>query len=768
MNKSTLKLALLPLFITTGPLPAAAIGKVHTFGKNAPFTVNELPAGSQLRRQLDALPESIRKQAMQHLHEFNFPEEDAEHLNVSPTGRIFYTDPPPAKAKPSSPLIMRAEPQSMAALPEIDVFKLHTHPGSKNRVFLDFDGMILTGTEWNVEAGRRTLRASPFDLDGNSSTFNTAERTAIHEIWHRIAEDYAPFNIDVTTEAPVGFTQTTGHILFTRSRDTMGYLMPSYDAGGIAFSGVWDDPEYVSAYSPALVYYDNLGNSDSDSMAEAGAHEFGHNFGLSHDGTSSSGYYEGTGSGFVSWAPIMGVSYYDQVTQWSKGEYPNANNKEDDVAIIGGLLGVLADDHGNDLATASQLQLDSDGKISVTTPQTDPGNTDPYNKGIIGSRADIDMFFFDTQGGTINFVIEPAWTAFYRNETRGANLDIKATLYNSAGTALKIDDPTNDTDANITTSLGKGRYYLAVEGVGNSLTPYSDYNSMGKYYISGAITAPDTEPPTPNPMTWAYPPTLLTDTSITMTANTATDNLSAVQYQFVCTYGGSGCVSSAWQASPSYVAKNISKGTYRYVAKARDASGNETASSEERAVLPNVLAATDDHASVAEDQFVIIYVLDNDTDPNGGKLTISRYTQGANGKVIKKQGGLQYKPNKNFNGTDGFSYTVANSRKGSATATVNLTVTPINDAPKAKNDSVTLRTNGFIEIQPLSNDSDIDGDTLKVSSVSSGKKGVASNNGGTISYQAGQQTGIDKFTYSISDGHGGTAQAVISVSIKKP
>ena len=56
--------------------------------------------------------------------------------------------------------------------------------------------------------------------------------------------------------------------------------------------------------------------SGAKNLAEAASHEVGHNLGLSHDGTASTGYYSGQGA----WAPIMGVGYYKPITQWSKGE----------------------------------------------------------------------------------------------------------------------------------------------------------------------------------------------------------------------------------------------------------------------------------------------------------------------------------------------------------------------------------------------------------------------------------------------------------------
>ncbi len=71
-------------------------------------------------------------------------------------------------------------------------------------------------------------------------------------------------------------------------------------------------------------------------IAEAASHEIGHNLGLNHDGqtTSTAGYYTGHGSGATGWAPIMGVGYSKEVTQWSKGDYANANNQQDDMSVL--------------------------------------------------------------------------------------------------------------------------------------------------------------------------------------------------------------------------------------------------------------------------------------------------------------------------------------------------------------------------------------------------------------------------------------------------
>ena len=78
---------------------------------------------------------------------------------------------------------------------------------------------------------------------------------------------------------------------------------------------------------PLVSAVDALGAGNEKYVAEAASHEAGHNMGLSHDGTSTAAYYGGQGSGATGWAPIMGVGYYKNLSQWSKGEYALANNK---------------------------------------------------------------------------------------------------------------------------------------------------------------------------------------------------------------------------------------------------------------------------------------------------------------------------------------------------------------------------------------------------------------------------------------------------------
>jgi PKD repeat protein len=465
--------------------PEHAAGSPPMFGKGHPFDIGDLPPG-RTRDRLEKLPPPARERAMEWLQRFEFPAADLDSLEIDAEGGVLYVDPvPPAPAPGEEPGAgadgTAAEPAAASAVD--DAFVLHSRPGAPNVVYLDFDGHVISGTAWNGADG--PLYARPFDLDGSPSTFSEGERAAIAEIWHRVAEDLAPFDIDVTTEEPPAFDSNTGRVLITRSSDEYGTAMPYSTAGGVAYVGVYGSSNYAY-YSPALVYYNNLAKATTY-IAEASAHEFGHNLGLSHDGNGSTTYYAGHGSGYTSWAPIMGNSYYNNVTQWSNGEYSGANNTQDDVALIASKLRWAGDDHGDSLNNATPLVVGSDGQVFASNPELDPHNLNPANKGVIDDAADQDLFVFSIPAGLVDLSVTPAWDAFYRTSKRGANLDIQARLMNAQGQVLASSDPTSDTDAAVTASVPTGVYYLAVTGVGNG--NYSDYASAGQYHVVGSVPA---------------------------------------------------------------------------------------------------------------------------------------------------------------------------------------------------------------------------------------------------------------------------------------
>src|SRR4051794_7171510 len=176
--------------------------------------------------------------------------------------------------------------------------------------------------------------------------------------------------------------------------------------------------------------------------------------------------------------------------------------------------------------------------------------------------------------------------------------------------------------------------------------------------------------------------------------------------------------------------------------------------------------ANDDSTTVAEDGTIDIAVLGNDTDAGGDTLSVASVTQGLHGTVtINPDKTVKYTPAANYNGSDSFTYTVSDGNGGSATGTVTITVTSVNDAPVANADSATVAEDGAINVAVLGNDTDTDGDTLSVSSPTRRSSDpVAINPDKTVRYTpAANYNGSDSFTYTISDGHGGSATGTVAI-----
>lgn len=452
----------------------------------------DLPS-SRLRSQLDQLPSASQFRALGWLKSFHFTAQDLPWMHVDPSGAIYYADPAATPSMTTATVLPAGITTTAANIP-INPFPsnlvFHSRPGAPNILYLNFCGETVTNTQWNTTEGRTQFQAIPFDTDSDTTTFSDNEQRAIRNIWERVSEDYAPFNIDVTTERPSTFTSRTAHALITRHTDKDGNLNPASDSGGVGYVNVFATTSY-SKYRPVWIYHDNLAQQESY-IAEAASHEVGHNMGLSHDGTTSgTEYYGGHGSGETSWGPLMGTGYGRNVSQWSKGEYYQANNKQDDLATIAGKLTYRADDHGNTLPTATRLVVSDGTNILSTTPASDPSNIHPENKGILERNTDVDVFSFITGTGPVMLTVHP-WIVPSAT-TRGGNLDVRLQLQDESGTLLLTVDPSEQTGAEIRTNLVQGRYFLSIlnAGTGTPLNSspdgYTAYGSIGQYFIEGSV-----------------------------------------------------------------------------------------------------------------------------------------------------------------------------------------------------------------------------------------------------------------------------------------
>lgn len=397
-------------------------------------------------------------------------------------GRLLFVDeglaPPPQETTTvaSTGTVAVAAPYALS-----DTFLLHSKPGSQRVIYLDFDGYVATGSAWNAGI----INAAPFDLDGVPSSFSTTEQERIQYIWQRVADDYAPFDVDVTTQEPtadaLNRTSSTDQQYGMRSVITRNNFGACTGCGGIAYVGVFDsysstNPTY---YQPAWTFFDALGSGNEKYVAESISHEVGHTLGLSHDGTATATYYAGQGSGATGWAPIMGNSYYQPVTQWSKGEYPGANNFEDQIAVIqsnGALL--KSDDFGSSIATAASLGgTASSGVVTVN------------QSGLIERSTDLDYFNCASGAGLLQITVTPG--------VRSPNLAASIALLDAAGNVVASANPAGALAAAISVNVPAGVYFLKVDGVGKGdlVTGFSDYDSLGQYQLTGSYAASPYLPP---------------------------------------------------------------------------------------------------------------------------------------------------------------------------------------------------------------------------------------------------------------------------------
>jgi PKD repeat protein len=467
----------MPVWAQGGPQSAS-----RGLSQKPPFPAIELPEKQRGQRAIDLLGGRLPEVAAWY---GKSPAEFASILRrdrnawLDRQGRMFYQEDLDAPLKADAPASAPTLTASGSLAPLDQTFLLHSRSGSKRTIYLNFRGATLTNTAWNTSS-QPTITALPFDTDGVPYSFSTAELERIQYIWQRVAEDYAPFDVDVTTEAPPADRLTRSG----SGDDTYGTTVLitkrtfyNCSCGGVAYLSVFDDTS--DYYKPALVFYDALGSGNEKYVAEAISHEAGHNTGLHHDGTSTTGYYSGHGSGATGWSPIMGVGYYKELVQWSKGEYPDANNKEDDYVVMASNgVTVRADDHGNTTATAT--------RIAGTTVN---GITTIEAGGVIERAGDIDVISFVAGAGTISLSVAPA--------RRSANLDLRAELRDGSGAVIASANPVDTLGATMSATTAGGTFFVTVTGVakGDLASGYSNYGSLGEFLLSGTVAAAASQPP---------------------------------------------------------------------------------------------------------------------------------------------------------------------------------------------------------------------------------------------------------------------------------
>ena len=184
--------------------------------------------------------------------------------------------------------------------------------------------------------------------------------------------------------------------------------------------------------------------------------------------------------------------------------------------------------------------------------------------------------------------------------------------------------------------------------------------------------------------------------------------------------------------------------------------------------------AVDDEAKTVVNVAIDVAVLDNDTDAEGDALTITEIDQPAHGTAgIGEDQKIRYEPKPGFVGSDSITYKVVDGYDGETTAKLTVRVeaaSTTNQPPVAQNDRIATQLRKTVQINVLNNDSDPDGDALKIVEVSK-LPGVELTiiAGQTISATPSSSVvGLVSFTYSVEDTGGLRATATVALVVEAP
>lgn len=352
---------------------------------------------------------------------------------------------------------------------------LDSNPGAPATLYLDFNGNF--ESDWFILNGDgsqqhfKNITTPTFDTDGDPTRFSAAEQATIKEIWQRVSEDYAPFNINVSTDYYGSFNNGQAvHVVIGGSNND--WL--KQNASGISSIGSFHDAAPNTVFVFDLMAWARDGDTDGEghllngvaAIANTASHEAGHSFGLLHhslynvDGDKMFEYDPGTSG----WTPIMGNNLAADRTTWDADPTdlgPNTNQRDLDViSSAANGFGFRPDDHGNTQATADALTSGP----SVLSPLT--------GKGIIGNMFDVDAFKFTTAAGTLKIVVNAA--------PFGPNLIPIAQLW-SGSKLISNANAGGLTQSIINVNVPAGTYYVLVKSFG-------DYGDLGQYTVS--VTTP--------------------------------------------------------------------------------------------------------------------------------------------------------------------------------------------------------------------------------------------------------------------------------------
>ena len=174
--------------------------------------------------------------------------------------------------------------------------------------------------------------------------------------------------------------------------------------------------------------------------------------------------------------------------------------------------------------------------------------------------------------------------------------------------------------------------------------------------------------------------------------------------------------------------------------------------------------AKDDGFSLNQDTIALFDVLANDSDPDGNPLTITTVSTPAHGVASVSGGKVSYQPLPGYVGVDSFSYTIADDKGATGSAIANITVRSTNRQPVAVEDTYYVNAISATALNVLGNDFDPDGDALTIVSFTQPSTGsIKLGSNGSLVFTPVRPFLATQFSYTVSDGKGGTATAIVTL-----
>ncbi len=418
-------------------------------------------------------------------------------------------------------------------------FRLHSKADAPLKIVLNFEGANITGSRWNTTKLRR-ITAGAFNTDRRRG-FSAAERTAIQYIWQRVAEDFAPFDVDVTTEN-VAASALAGKgvvVMVTPSIKSLCNcaLLAHVDSFGSGYE------------APLFVFANNLNGASEKSVAEAISHAVGRSLGLGADpAITGQSRFEGHGSGAGGWAPIMGNASFKELTQFTNGFYQGGDRLwssfEDEFKLMDRYLARRADEAGENLTEAAKLE-----------PAIAEGRARAAIQGVLQREGDVDVFTLDAAAGNLSATLAP--------HARGANTRLKLTLLNTGG----VIQPTRQADTapgSFSWTVPGGTYFLKVEADTASFA----YGNLGNYRLSAEYTPNGGARPVA--VIKASPATGSAPLEVQFDGTGSTDDQEITSYLWTIT-GGTSTISPSTNSTTAHTF--LAAGTYEAQLTVTDSTG---------------------------------------------------------------------------------------------------------------------------------------------------------------------------------------------------